>query len=155
MALSPLALDAGEQELAALHAQVLPGPLEIETDSVELAYSVSGYSVGAVEQSDAVRFHIAGLVVNDLNQDELGWRLTAHPEPLVNGDHALPLGNYTGFTGFAERADLYSPSRDELVFLSGQGVAGLVTDYDVAFTIPAFAPAGTYSGIVTFSIVAE
>ncbi len=134
---------------------MLAGALEIETNSVDLTYAVSGFSVGATEQLDAVVFRIAGLVVNDLNQDGLGWRLTANPRPLELDGHSLPLGNYAGFVGYGAQDGLSQPSRDELRYADGGGVAGFRADYEVSYHVPAFAPAGIYRGSVAFSIVAE
>ena len=149
------ALRAGPNESASLAATVMAGPLEIGTSSVDLAYSVSGFSVGATEQRDAVAFLIEGLVVNDLNQDGLGWRLTANPEALAREGWTLPLGDYAGFSGYEALPGLSQPDRDELVCVDGGGVAGFRCDYAVSYHIPAFAAAGVYSGTVRFSIVAE
>ncbi len=148
-------LSAGSSEPAGLTAVVLPGPLEIETRFAELALAVTGPSVSDRPQENAVQFAIEDLVINDLNQDGLGWRLTASPQPLRNGNSILPLGEYAGFGAFEAPADIVSPSPDELVSLSASGVAGLRARYQVNFDVPAFAPAGVYRGVVTFSIAAE
>lgn len=148
-------MEAGQSEVAALQATLLPGLLEIETDSVALAYTVEGLTTTGSRQVDAVRFNIVDVVINDLNGDGLGWRLTANPEPLWMESHSLELGTIQGFANLSETDGLSMPSANELLCSRADAVAGLSVDYGVSYSIPAFAPAGVYQGRVTFSIIAE
>ena len=144
-----------KEESARLQALVLPGALEIETNVARLSHVVDSASVSGVAQANAVSFEINGLIVNDLNGDGRGWRLTATPEELSNGSDRLTLGAYVGFRNFGSLVGLRTVSPDVLVSQSSEGVFGLETDYHISYNVPAFASPGVYEGTVRFAIVAE
>lgn len=138
-----------------LVAKVSAGPLEISMEFAELEYSLNRDRVGAVDQVDAVSFTVTGIVVNDLNGDGKGWRLSASPEPLVNGLHSLPVGSVAEFVDFENLDGISTVASGDLVSSRSDGVVGFETDYSVSYTVPSFAPEGTYQGVVSFSIFAE
>ena len=152
-----LRLVAGQEEAAALVATINPGPLEIVAPTVAGPFSPTGeaVTVSDVEQVDALRFEINGIAVNDLNGDGRGWRITATPSHLVSGSAVIPVGTVTGFQNPSDpdHTTLLDPQTG--VFTLGGGVDGFTIDFDIAYTVPAFAAAGTYTGSIVFAVTAE
>lgn len=146
---------AGPNEGARLVSEVSAGPLEINMEFAELEYALNRDRVEVIDQVDAVWFTVTGIVVTDLNGDGRGWRLSASPAPLVYGSHLLPVGSVAGFVDFDDLYGVSTVASGDLVSLRSGGVVGFETDYSVSYTVPAFAPEGTYQGVVSFSIFAE
>ena len=150
-------LFAGANENASLSATVNAGALEIVAASVNGPHSpTSGaVSVTGSAQVDAVIFAIDGITINDLNGDGLGWNLTATPGNLTNGGSTMSVGTTAGFNNPSDVANTTVNSANDVSFTLTSGVAGYTLDYDIAYTVPAFAAAGTYSGTIAFAIVAQ
>lgn len=146
---------AEKNENAQLRAEVQAGPLEVSLESAKFEYLVESGNTRSVDEVDAVLFTVAGLVVNDLNGDGMGWRLTASPEPLTSGAHLLPVGSVSEFVGFDRLDGISTNGQGQLVSSQSSGIANFVTDYSVSYTLPASTPAGNYRGAVSFSIVAD
>lgn len=148
---------AGADESASLVATIEPGPLEIVPPTVTGPFSPSGeaVSVSNVDQPDALQFHIAGIAVNDLNGDGRGWRITATPGNLSFGGAVIPVGTVGGFQNASDpdHTTIVDPTTG--VFSLGSGVEGFTIDFQIAYTVPAFAAAGTYTGAVVFAVTAE
>jgi hypothetical protein len=150
-------LFGGATENAALVATIGPGPLEIVPPSVAGPFSPTGGEVTVTdsEQVDALVFEINGISVNDLNGDGLGWRITAAPGNLTSGAETIPVGTVTGFRNPSDPDHTTVVDPTTGMFTLGTGVAGATIDFALAYTVPAFATAGTYSGAIVFSVIAE
>lgn len=150
-------LHSGANEEASLQVTVNPGSLEIAPSSVLGPFTpTSGaVSVTSAQQVDAVAFQIPDIVVNDLNGDGLGWRLTATPGNLTNGSASLPVGTVGGFVNPSDSDNATIEDPNSILFTSGDGVANFTIDYQLSYDIPAFAEVGEYTGSVVFSIVAQ
>lgn len=92
-------LQSGAIEEASLQVTVNPGTLEIAPSSVSgpLTPTSGAVCVTTAKQLDAVTFQILDILVNDLNEDGLGWHLNAAPGNLFNGSASLSPGLVTGF----------------------------------------------------------
>lgn len=150
-------IQSGTIEEAKLQVTVIPGTLEIVPSSVSGPFTpTSGAVVVSSErQTDAVTFQIPDIVVNDLNGDGLGWRLSAAPGNLLNGSATLPLGTVAGFVNPSQAESSLIESVNSVVFTSGLGTSEYSIDYQVAYDVPAFAEVGDYSGVVIFTIIAQ
>lgn len=148
---------AGGQESASLVATINPGPLEIVPPSVVGPFNPSGeaVTVSGVDQVDALQFQITGIAVNDFNGDGRGWRITATPGDLTAGESVIPVGTISGFSNASdpEHTTLLDPQTG--VFTLGNGVAGFTIDFGIAYTVPAYTAAGTYTGAIVFAVTAE
>lgn len=138
-------------------ATVNPGVLEIVAPTVAGPFSPTGeaVSVSNVDQVDALQFQISGIGVNDFNGDGRGWRITATPGNLTAGSAVIPVGTIAGFQNASDPDHTSIVDPQTGVFTLGNGVEGFTIDFKVAYTVPAFAAAGTYTGAVVFSVIAE
>ena len=150
-------LHSGDVEEATLQVTVSPGALEIAPSSVNGPFTpTSGaVSVTSANQADVVTFQIPDILVNDLNGDGLGWRLTAAPGSLSNGSLTLPVGTIAGFSNPSDQANSSIEAPNQVVFSSGSGIANFTIDYQISYDVPAFADVGDYTGSIVFTIVAE
>ncbi|MDQ8202042.1 hypothetical protein [Pelagicoccus sp. SDUM812003] len=150
-------LQSGSVEEATLQVTVNPGVLEIAPSSVNGPFTpTSGaVSVTSADQADAVTFQIPDILVNDLNGDGLGWRLTAAPGNLSNGSLTLPIGTIAGFQNPSDLSGTSIEDPNAVVFSSGSGIANFTIDYHISYDVPAYAEVGEYSGAIVFTIVAE
>ena len=150
------ALIAGSNENATLNASVNPGVLEIVPASVNGPWSpTSGaVSVTGSAQVDAVTFAIDGITINDLNGDGLGWNLTATPGNLTYSSSTMTVGTTGGFNNPSNAGPTTINTANDVSY-SATSVANYTIDYDIAYTVPAFAEAGTYTGTIAFAIVAQ
>lgn len=150
-------LTAGTNEEATLEVTLYPGVLEIVPASVNGPYmpTSGAVSVSSSEQIDAVTYEISNITINDLNGDGLGWKLTASPGNLSNGNESvLPVGKVVGFSSPTDPHYSAIKNPNELHYISGTGVSNFTIDYKLSYTVPAHAAAGTYSGIIVFKIIA-
>lgn len=156
-AVIPSSLQSGAIEEATLQVTVSPGALEIAPSSVNGPFTpTSGaVSVSSAQQADAVTFQIPDIVVNDLNGDGLGWRLTAAPSVLSNGSATLPLGTVAGFVNPSDAESTAIEDANTVLFSLGSGIANYTIDYQLSFDVPAFAETGEYTGSIVFTIVAQ
>tara|TARA_B110000037_G_C17049555_1_gene477135 strand:- start:110 stop:313 length:204 start_codon:yes stop_codon:yes gene_type:complete len=67
----------------------------------------------------------------------------------------MTVGTTTGFNNFSDVVNTSAVNANEIDFTDTAGVAGYTLDYDIAYTVPAFAEAGTYTGSIAYSIVAN
>ena len=150
-------LFAAETENATLNATVTAGALEIVPASVNgpWAPTSGAITVTGSAQTDAVTFEIDGITINDLNGDNLGWTLTATPGNLTNGSSTMTVGTTAGFNNPSVAANTTINGANSVTYTSASGVAGYTIDYDIAYTVPAFAAAGTYTGIIEFAVAAQ
>ncbi len=150
-------LFSGASEEAKLQVTISPGSLEIAPSSVIGPHTpTSGaVSVTGAYQADRVTFEIPDIVVNDLNGDSLGWRITATPGDLSNGFSTMPVGTVAGFLNPSDETHTSIESANSVLFASGVGIANYTIDYHIAYDVPQFADVGEYTGSITFSIVAE
>lgn len=154
---SATALVAAQNENASLTATVTAGALEIVQSSVAGPWSpTSGaVSVTGSAQVDAVTFAIDGITINDLNGDGLGWHLSATPGNLTNGGSTMTVGTTAGFNNPSVAGSTTIDDANNVTYTATSGVAGYTIDYDIAYTVPAFAAAGTYTGTIAFAVVAQ
>lgn len=148
---------AGGEESATLVATINPGPLEIVPPTVAGPFSPTGepVSVSNVDQVDALHFQISGIAINDLNGDGRGWRIAAAPGDLTSGASVIPVGTVSGFQNASDPDHTTILDPQTGVFALGAGVEGFTIDFAIAYTVPAFARAGTYSGSIVFAVTAE
>ena len=145
----------GPNESASLSATIDAGALEIVATSLSGTYNPVG---GAVEitgsvQADALAFNIDGIEIDDLDGNGSGWVLAATPDAnLTDGVNNLPLGTVGGFNNPSDAGNTTVDSANQITYNSGTGIDGYTIDYDVAYTVPAYTDAGTYTGVVAFAI---
>ncbi len=145
----------GANENASLSATVSAGALEIVASSLSGTYNPVGGAVTITgsTQTDALVFNIDSIEIDDLDGSGTGWTLTATPAAnLVNGGNNLPLGTTAGFNNASDSGNTTVDNANQITYTSGTGVDGYTIDYDVAYTVPAFVDAGTYTGVVAFAI---
>ena len=150
-------LVGGPNENASLQAVVNAGALEITPASVSGTFNPVGgaVTVTAAAQTDALLFNVDGITINDLNGDGLGWQLTATPPAtLASGGNTLPIGTNAGFNNPSD-APNSTVLANTVTYTLTTGVSGYTIDYDVAYTVPALAAAGTYTGTIAFAVVAN
>ncbi|EDY81188.1 hypothetical protein VDG1235_805 [Verrucomicrobiia bacterium DG1235] len=146
---------AGANESANLSAVIGAGSLEIVASSLTGPYAPVGgaVSITGVTQADALAFEIDGITIDDLDGNGSGWVLTATPAAnLTDGSNNLPIGTTGGFNNPSDAAPTTVDNANQVTYSSGAGVDDYTLDYDVAYTIPAFTDAGTYTGVVAFAI---
>lgn len=150
-------LVAGPNENATLNATVNAGALEIVPASVNgpWAPTSGAVTVTGAAQVDAVTFELNGITVNDLNGDGLGWNLTATPGTLTNGASTMTVGTTAGFNNPSIGGSTTINNANSVTYTATTGVAGYTIDYDIAYTVPAFAASGTYTGTIAFAVVAQ
>lgn len=148
---------AGANESANLSVSIGAGALEIVATSIDGTHTPTSGSITSTSaiQTDAITFAIDGITINDLNGDGLGWRLTASPGNLTFGSSTLSVGTTTGFNNPSDVANTTVDSANQITFSEAAGVSGYTIDYDIAYTVPAFAEAGAYTGSIAFSVVAN
>lgn len=148
----------GANESANLSVTIAAGALEIDPASIAGTHApVTGaaLSITGAAQVDAIVFNIDGIAINDLNGDDLGWVLTAVPGDLANGADEITVGTTAGFNNPSDAGNTTIDNANQVTYTSGTGISGYTIDYDVAYTVPAFTAAGTYTGTVAFAIVAN
>ncbi|MBK1879824.1 hypothetical protein [Pelagicoccus mobilis] len=150
-------LKSGAIEEARLQVTVNPGTLEIAPSSVSGPFTPTSGAVvvTSAKQADAVSFQIPDIVVNDLNGDGLGWRLSAAPGLLSNGSATLSVGSVAGFANPSDQNNTLIESANSVVYTSGLGTSNFTIDYQLAYDVPAFADVGEYTGVVVFTITAQ
>lgn len=148
---------AGANESANLSVSIGAGALEIVATSIDGTHTPTSGSVTATSsiQTDAITFAIDGITLNDLNGDGLGWRLTASPGNLTFGSSTLSVGTTAGFNNPSDAPNTTVDNANQITYTETAGVSGYTLDYDIAYTVPAFAEAGTYTGSIAFSVVAN
>ena len=148
---------AGGEETAALVVTINPGSLESVPPTVAGPFSPTGepVSVSNVEQVDALQFQINGIAINDFNGDGRGWRITAAPGNLTSGEAVIQVGTVGGFQNACDPDHTTILDPQTGVFTLGAGVEGFTIDFQIAYTVPAYATAGTYTGAVVFAVTAE
>lgn len=154
---SATSLVAGPNESASLTATVSAGVLEIVPASVNGPWNPTSGAVTVTgsAQTDAVTFEINGITIDDLNGDGLGWNLTATPGNLTNGSSTMTVGTVAGFNNPSVGASTTINNANSVTYTSGTGVDDYTIDYDIAYTVPAFATAGAYTGTIAFAVVAQ
>lgn len=146
---------AGANESASLSATIGAGTLEIVASSLAGTYTPVGGAVviTGAQQIDALDFEINGIQIRDLDGNGSGFTLTATPDAnLTNGAINLPLGTVGGFNGSSNPGSTTIVNANQLTYNSGTGTSNYTIDYDLAYTVPALAEAGTYTGVVAFAI---
>lgn len=146
---------AGANESANLSATISAGTLEIVASSLSGTYTPVGGAVAitGATQTDALDFEINGITIRDLDGNGSGFTLTANADvALTNGTINLPRGTVGGFNGSSNPGSTTVDTPNQITYNSGSGVNGYTIDYDVAYTVPALAEAGTYTGVVAFAI---
>lgn len=154
---SAASLVAGPNENATLTATVDAGELTIRPASVNGPWSPTSGAVtvtGAV-QNDAVTFAIDGITIDDLNGDGQGFQLTATPGTLTNGASTMAIGTNAGFNNPSVAGSTTIVDANTVDYTGTSGVFGYTIDYDIAYNVPAFAAAGTYTGTIAFAVVAQ
>ncbi len=150
---------SSETEDARLIATINPGALEIMPASLATEFSPiqANITLTGAAQSDAITFNISDIEINDLNGDGLGWKLSAVPYVLshTSNGSTLPIGTVKGFQNPSDVTNSLVESPDELIYLSGTGIANYQVDYEISYTIPVTASAGGYTGVIVFNIVAQ
>ncbi|MDQ8202041.1 hypothetical protein [Pelagicoccus sp. SDUM812003] len=145
----------GANESASLSATIDAGALEIVASSLSGTYSPVGgaVTITGAEQADALVFNIDGITVDDLDGNGSGWVLSATPAAnLTDGSNNLPLGTTAGFNNPSDSGNTTIDSANQITYGSGTGIEGYTVDYDVAYTVPAYTDAGSYTGVVAFAI---
>jgi len=145
------------------------GELAIDPQSVAGTYRpVTGTAVTkAVRQNDAIVFRLEDIRVTDFNGDGRGFRLSAVPSvlekdgPEEHTRRVLPVGTFRGFMNpsVPENCVIKSRRRGQfkystLTYRDGSGV-DLEVDLELAYSIPAYAAVGEYTGVVSLNVYAE
>lgn len=154
-AFAGVGLLAGPNESASLSATISAGNLEIVASSLTGTYSPVGgaVSITGTEQTDALVFNIDAIEIDDLDGSGTGWVLSATPDAnLTDGSNNLPLGTVAGFNNPSDAGNTTVDNANQITYGSGAGIDGYTVDYDLAYTVPAFTDAGSYSGVVAFAI---
>lgn len=153
--LSSTTLFGAANESASLSATIGAGALEIVASSLSGTYAPTGgaVTITGTAQTDALAFAIDAIQINDLDGSGTGWVLTATPDAnLTDGANNLPLGTVAGFNNPSDVANTTVDTANQITYGSGVGIEGYTVDYDLAYTVPAFTDAGTYTGVVAFAI---
>ena len=141
-------------EDASLSVTVTDGVLEIEPISSTI--NPNGGNVVSSGFAQSITFEINNITMNDFLGDGQGFIVTAVPGDLSGpGTNIVPAGTYTGFHNPEDGDGSASGTNNTtLTYVGTAGVIDYTADFDVDYTVPAFATTGTYTGTVSFSIAA-
>jgi len=113
-------------------------------------------------QADAVQFEINGIEIDDFDGNGNGFFVTVIPPSSLDNALAttsLNIGTTAGAHNIGDgnggadtTISTVTTNNDTATYNVGSGIDGFTLDYDVAYTIPALAPADTYTGTLTVEV---